>query len=552
MQGLSEELFVLAIFVAKAPLGCPIRQTAHHFLRSSTWIPACASWRCPDLLGILLAERFLFVGVPMPQNPLTLTRQTLYDLVWSKPMSELAKEFRMSDVGLAKRCRAVDVPIPYRGYWARKTAGQEPPRTPLPKYRSRTPTATAEVPKLATTPKTVVREGPEPTVRFGIPTDAGQTGARSTADNLTEAQAFQHRVAELAIKPAATIADACPAVRRTARHAKHADRKTLSFARGEREGPIINLDVTDATLNRSLLLADLLVRTAQGLGWTLDGPPRAAAEPGPSRSRWDPPAPTQKPEPPIAHLLVDDEPIAFCIEERLRVEARQPTPTELAREKREYGYHAPRSRQISTGALRVVRIEAQRYWSPKRKSWYDHRSRLVETQIPKIMASFHELALELKAKRAEAERQQQIREEQERLRQERLERRAAHARLISDLERQAGAWYRARILRRYVQAARRTLAERRVEAKFRDQTVDFLDWAISYVDQLDPLSAAPHNPDQAPEISDYPRPDEDAFRKLLLRLTGLDGRPIAKLDTTQIVVDHPSDDEDVFNDLESN
>jgi hypothetical protein len=208
-------------------------------------------------------------------------------------------------------------------------------------------------------------------------------------------------------------------------------------------------------------------------------------------------------------------------------------------------------RQIPTGALRVLRIEAQRYWNPKRKSWYDHRSRLVEAQIPKIMASFHELALELKAKRAEAERQQRLREEEERLRRERQERREAHAKLIADLERQAGAWYRARILRRYVQAARRTLAGRRVEAKFRDQTVDFLDWAIAYVDQLDPLSAAPHNPDQAPETSDYPRPDEDAFRKLLLRLTGLDGRPTAKLDTTQTVVDHPSDDEDVLDDLES-
>jgi hypothetical protein len=171
------------------------------------------------------------------------------------------------------------------------------------------PTATAEVPTPAKTPKTVVREGPEPTVRFGIPTDAAQTGTRSTIDTTTEAQAFQDHVTELAIKPAATIAETCAAVRRTARHAKHSDRKSLSFVRGEREGPIVNLDVTDATLNRALLLADVLIRTAEGLGWTLDRPPRAAAEPDPPRSRWDPPAPTPKPEPPIAHLLVDDEPL---------------------------------------------------------------------------------------------------------------------------------------------------------------------------------------------------------------------------------------------------
>jgi len=68
----------------------------------------------------------------MAQNPFTLTRQTLYELVWSKPMSELAKGFGISDVALAKRCRLVDVPIPYRGYWARKEAGQTHPKLPLP------------------------------------------------------------------------------------------------------------------------------------------------------------------------------------------------------------------------------------------------------------------------------------------------------------------------------------------------------------------------------------------------------------------------------------
>ncbi len=65
----------------------------------------------------------------MTTNYLTLTRQSLYDLVWSKPMTELAKEFGISDVGLAKRCRTVDVPVPPSGWWARKAANQNPPRT---------------------------------------------------------------------------------------------------------------------------------------------------------------------------------------------------------------------------------------------------------------------------------------------------------------------------------------------------------------------------------------------------------------------------------------
>jgi hypothetical protein len=35
----------------------------------------------------------------MPQSPRTLTRQTHYELVWSKPMLQLALDFGISDAG---------------------------------------------------------------------------------------------------------------------------------------------------------------------------------------------------------------------------------------------------------------------------------------------------------------------------------------------------------------------------------------------------------------------------------------------------------------------
>src|SRR5260221_11357214 len=63
---------------------------------------------------------------------LTLSREDLYELAWSKPISELAKDFGISDVGLAKRCRGLGVPLPGRGYWARVDAGQQPYRPKLP------------------------------------------------------------------------------------------------------------------------------------------------------------------------------------------------------------------------------------------------------------------------------------------------------------------------------------------------------------------------------------------------------------------------------------
>lgn len=64
--------------------------------------------------------------------PLSLSREDLYELAWSKPISELAKDFGISDVALAKRCRRLGSPVPRRGYWAHIDAGQQPYRPKLP------------------------------------------------------------------------------------------------------------------------------------------------------------------------------------------------------------------------------------------------------------------------------------------------------------------------------------------------------------------------------------------------------------------------------------
>lgn len=48
----------------------------------------------------------------------------MYDLVWSKPMTQLAAEFEISDVGLRKICKAAKVPTPGIGYWAKLANGK--------------------------------------------------------------------------------------------------------------------------------------------------------------------------------------------------------------------------------------------------------------------------------------------------------------------------------------------------------------------------------------------------------------------------------------------
>lgn len=42
------------------------------------------------------------------------TREELYALVWSKPMTDVATEFGMSSVAFAKHCNKLNVPRPVR------------------------------------------------------------------------------------------------------------------------------------------------------------------------------------------------------------------------------------------------------------------------------------------------------------------------------------------------------------------------------------------------------------------------------------------------------
>ena len=62
----------------------------------------------------------------------TFTREEFHELVWSTPMTTLAKEFGLSDVALHKVCRKHEIPNPPLGWWAKKAAGKTVRTTPLP------------------------------------------------------------------------------------------------------------------------------------------------------------------------------------------------------------------------------------------------------------------------------------------------------------------------------------------------------------------------------------------------------------------------------------
>ena len=99
-----------------------------------------------------------------------LTREDLYMLVWTTPISRLARDFGIADRGLSKICERLEVPVPPRGYWARKEAGQPVIKFRLLKASPGTPQmvdiaptpppeAPTPVPKPADNPRVDLKDG---------------------------------------------------------------------------------------------------------------------------------------------------------------------------------------------------------------------------------------------------------------------------------------------------------------------------------------------------------------------------------------------------------
>lgn len=211
------------------------------------------------------------------EGSLILSREDLYELVWSKPMLELAKDFEISDVALAKRCKRLAIPVPGRGYWARIDAGQTPYQPNLPKRDEEWGDHHA---------LTLPASGPDP----------AKSEANETSGECESLSSIRARIAAVAITPVSSVVSCTPAIMRTARQLKHRRRTEFVFERGEQYGPVVSMDVSEATLDRACVLADVLLRFCEALGWPFTATPHPEPEPQRGsygyRSAEPPPSPS--------------------------------------------------------------------------------------------------------------------------------------------------------------------------------------------------------------------------------------------------------------------
>lgn len=68
----------------------------------------------------------------MSKERIFLTRETLYEQVWTEPTVRVARRLGLSGRGLGKLCARYQIPVPPRGWWASKQHGYAVRRIPLP------------------------------------------------------------------------------------------------------------------------------------------------------------------------------------------------------------------------------------------------------------------------------------------------------------------------------------------------------------------------------------------------------------------------------------
>jgi hypothetical protein len=374
------------------------------------------------------------------QSVLRLNRRELYDLVWSTPMSSLAKRFGYSDNGLAKVCRRLKVPIPYRGYWARRQHGQEPHKEKLP----RAPDLDKRV-VILQEPPTASDSQPQSDARDASPWEARIETARRV-DRIAIGGALKHPVvvaaAEQWMLPEGKRADCLPC------------------------------EVSPALYRRALGILDALFLACEHLGWEvrLERPKKyVGAVVHQVGYQWVP-AP-QPPEPPQIQVVVHREPIGISLSELHRWVVDEPRRGWAGNSYT--GHHEP------TGDLACAIKDWTRSGIPRR-TLRDKGDRKLETILPRFLGMLAQAARVIRSDRAGSLRSQREQRRQEKRRLAREARARELRRRRREFNRGVDLWQehvsQAAFLSRFHEAVK-------ASGLLNERLAEWLEWAQEYVDR---------------------------------------------------------------------
>jgi hypothetical protein len=402
----------------------------------------------------------------MPNDAKRLTREELYDQVWSEPLLQLAKKFGISDVGLAKTCRRMRIPLPGRGYWAKKQFGKPVRRTPLPKLAGN-----PESTEFVVRERTSVVEAPE-----------APQGPVADQERFEAVEENRIVVLDALVDPHPLVVKTVAALRRAKpSHQGYLIPTTLA----------LNVNVSLDGADRAMCILDALLKALDARGYeTLIRP-----------TRDDGGRPAT-----IVKIREDEVPIALT--ERIDEVKRQDLlPPGRSRPRSPRRWNAafdpsplpPRLDLVPSGKY-TLRIDLT-YLGGIRCTWSDGKQQRVDQRLNDFVVGLVIAAETLKEVRLarEAREREWRAAEARRLEQERL--RELEEGRIRALDHAITAWRDAREIREYVAEARQALNEGEPLSPAAP-ILAWLEWVESYAARLDPVRPVP----KVPKDPGPPRP----------------------------------------------
>lgn len=363
----------------------------------------------------------------------TVQRQALYEQVWAQPMTKVAKEYGISNVALAKICKKLNVPCPWRGYWRRKETGKSVKPLPLPPNSD--PTKQVATIHRMIRPEAVVQMSEDALQRISTEQPAEQK--IEVPNRLTS----PHHLLKVHLEEW--------------RSSKVDDYGAI-WSGDIRQ---LNIRVSPKSLARALRIMDTLFKALEARGH------QVGIQEGYQRNLG---------------VRIDGEPVEFGLEERFQRIAHpdQNNPRLESWMRKRYQY-------IPTSSL-FLKIVA---WGIDglQKSWSDGKTAKLETCLNDFIVGLLKVAEAVKARRLRQEQEEQLRREAEHRRQEEAQKRQEELARRQALEQEATNWAKAQQLRAYLAAVKDKLHAKHGEIQSGGQAGQWLNWAHQHADRLDPL-----------------------------------------------------------------
>lgn len=376
----------------------------------------------------------------MSYNEICVNREELYQKVWSQPVSQVAKEYGISDVGLAKICRRLKVPLPGLGYWQQKRAGMKvktPPLRPLPSGQQ------------------------ESSYAFRL--------EKLPIDEQQHAEA--ERMMEFEELPESRIC--VPAVSDTFHPLVAKAEKSLRKARRDINGLLkprtkkcLSLDVGPDSLDRALRIMDTLIKAleARNIKVTIEHVPERTTS---------------------VSLL--GEVLKISLEEILFLSERHPE-TERERKRKEMLPGLDRPVYVFGPSGKLALKIKESFGGGTRKTWADGKKQKVEDCLNKFVLGLVKAALAKRSHRIEDEKRRLEWQEWERRRAEERQRRLEEEAKVQSLMKDVDAWHKSQKIRVYLGAVRDEADKRGDDLGPERDLGRWLAWATQYADRIDPLA----------------------------------------------------------------